>query len=72
MDRMSSIILVAGLGCFAFAFVLSGIYPWAITDAKVEDFFNKMVEAGVIEADIDWKSAYDTSYVGNGLGMDLK
>lgn len=35
MDRMSSIILVAGLGCFAFAFVLSGVYPWAITDAKV-------------------------------------
>lgn len=43
-----------------------------ITDAKVEDFFNKMVEAGVIESDIDWASAYDTSFVGTGLGMDLK
>ena len=44
----------------------------AITDAKVEDFFNKMVEAGVIESDIDWKSAYDTQFVGQGVGMDLK
>lgn len=43
-----------------------------ITDQKVEDFFNKMVEAGVIEADVDWKAAYTTEFVGNGLGMDLK
>ena len=43
-----------------------------ITDAKVEDFFNKMVKAGVIEADVDWKAAYTTEFVGNGLGMDLK
>ena len=43
-----------------------------ITDAKVEDFFNKMVSAGVIESDVDWKAAYDTQFVGNGLGMDLK
>ena len=43
-----------------------------ITDAKVEDFYNKMVEAGVIEAGLDWKSAYTTEFVGQGLGMDLK
>ncbi|MEO0944563.1 MAG: ABC transporter substrate-binding protein [Pseudomonadota bacterium] len=43
-----------------------------ITDAKVEDFFNKMVSAGVIEDDIDWKAAYTTEFVGNGLGLDLK
>ncbi|MEM8803626.1 MAG: ABC transporter substrate-binding protein, partial [Pseudomonadota bacterium] len=43
-----------------------------ITDAKVEDFFNKMVSAGVIEGDIDWKAAYTTEFVGNGLGLDLK
>lgn len=33
MDRFTSVLLVAGLGCFALAFVLSGIYPWMITDA---------------------------------------
>ena len=44
----------------------------AITDQKVEDFYGKMVEAGVIEDDIDWKSAYTTQFVGKGLGMDFK
>lgn len=44
----------------------------AITEAKVEDFFNKMVNSGVIEADIDWRSAYDTGFVNKGVGMDLK
>jgi len=34
MDRFTSVLLVAGLGCFALAFVLSGIYPWMITDGQ--------------------------------------
>lgn len=34
MDRLASVLLVAGFLCFALAFALSGIYPWAITDAK--------------------------------------
>lgn len=34
MDRFTSILLVAGLGFFALAFVLSGLYPYAITDAR--------------------------------------
>jgi cytochrome c oxidase cbb3-type subunit 2 len=34
VDRLSSVLLAAGLGCFAFAFLLSAVYPWAITDAK--------------------------------------
>ena len=42
-----------------------------ITDEKVGDFYDKMVEAGVIEDDIDWKAAYDTQFVGKGVGMEL-
>ena len=42
-----------------------------ITDAKVEDFYNKMVEAGVIEAGLDYASAYTTDFVGKGLGKEL-
>ncbi len=42
-----------------------------ITDAKVEDFYNKMVDAGVIDAGLDYQSAYTTEFVGNGLGMEL-
>ena len=42
-----------------------------ISDARVEDFYNKMVEAGVIEAGLDFRSAYTTQFVGKGLGMEL-
>ncbi len=42
-----------------------------ITDAKVEDFYNKMVDAGVIDAGLNYQSAYTTEFVGNGLGMEL-
>ncbi len=42
-----------------------------ITDEKVGDFYDKMVEAGVIEDDIDWQAAYDTQFVGKGVGMEL-
>ena len=43
-----------------------------ITDAKVEDFYNKMVEAGVVGDGIDYKKTYTTAFVGKGVGMDLK
>jgi NitT/TauT family transport system substrate-binding protein len=43
-----------------------------ITDAKVEDFFTKMVSAGVVPADLDWKASYTTQFVGQGVGLDLK
>ena len=43
-----------------------------ITDAKVEDFYNKMVASGVSsKPGMDYKSAYTTEFVGKGLGMDL-
>jgi cbb3-type cytochrome c oxidase subunit II len=34
VDRLASVLLFAAVGCFAVAFLLSGVYPWAITDAK--------------------------------------
>ena len=43
-----------------------------ITDEKVADFYQKMVDAGVIEDTIDPTTAYNTTWVGQGLGMDLK
>ena len=42
-----------------------------ITDAKVEDFYNKIVDAGVIDG-VDWKAAYTTDFIGKGVGKDLK
>ncbi len=43
-----------------------------ITEARVKDFFDKMVDAGVVNADVDWKSSYTTQFVGQGVGLDLK
>ena len=33
MDRVTQILLVAGVGCFVFSVLLSGLYPYLITDA---------------------------------------
>jgi NitT/TauT family transport system substrate-binding protein len=44
----------------------------AMTEAKVKDFFDKMVTAGVVAADIDWASTINTTFVNKGVGMDLK
>ncbi len=42
-----------------------------ISDEKVKDFYDKMVASGVIDNDVDYKSAYTTEFVGNGVGMEL-
>ena len=34
MDRLTVVFSFAGVGCFVLAFVLSGLYPYMITDAK--------------------------------------
>jgi NitT/TauT family transport system substrate-binding protein len=44
----------------------------AMTEAKVKDFFDKMVTAGVVAADVDWASTINTSFVNQGVGMELK
>ncbi|MEM9394436.1 MAG: ABC transporter substrate-binding protein [Pseudomonadota bacterium] len=44
----------------------------AINPDVVADFYSKMVAAGVIEDGIDIAASYDTSFVNQGLGMDLK
>ncbi len=43
-----------------------------ITDKTVDDFYAKMVEAGVVDGGIDYKGTYTTQFVGNGVGLDLK
>lgn len=43
-----------------------------ISPDKVENFYDKMVDAGVVEPGIDWQAAFTTQFVGKGVGMDLK
>lgn len=44
----------------------------AMTDERMTDFYNKMVEAGVISADLDVSQSYALGYVNAGLGLDLR
>ncbi len=50
--------LEGGIGCF--------------TEAQVKDFYDKMVAAGVVKADLDISKGYTTEYVCQKLGMELK
>jgi NitT/TauT family transport system substrate-binding protein len=44
----------------------------AMTDARMESFYGKMVKAGVMEAGIDIKKSYSLDFVNKGVGLDLK
>lgn len=44
----------------------------AMTDARMEDFFDKMVKAGLFRADLDYRKAYTLRFVNKGVGLDLK
>ncbi len=43
-----------------------------MTDARVKDFYDKMVAAGVVKADLDYRKIYTTEFVCKKVGMDLK
>ncbi|MGO4388225.1 ABC transporter substrate-binding protein [Microvirga sp. 2YAF29] len=44
----------------------------AMSDARMKDFFEKMVKAGLFKADLDYTKAYTLQFVNKGVGLDLK
>jgi NitT/TauT family transport system substrate-binding protein len=44
----------------------------AMTDARAASFFDKMVRAGVVRADVDYRKAYTLRFVNKGVGLDLR
>jgi NitT/TauT family transport system substrate-binding protein len=44
----------------------------AMTDARMKDFFDKMVKAGLFKADLDYRKAYTLQFVNKGVGLDPK
>ena len=44
----------------------------AMTDARWKSFFDKMVRAGVVKADLDYKRGYTLQFVNKGVGVDLR
>ena len=44
----------------------------AMSDEVIGDFYQKMVDAGVIGGDLDWKAAYTLDFTNKKVGMDIK
>jgi NitT/TauT family transport system substrate-binding protein len=44
----------------------------AMTDARMKSFFDKMVRAGVVKGDIDYRKGYTLQFVNKGVGVDLR
>ena len=44
----------------------------AMNDARAASFFDKMVRAGVVRPDIDFRKAYTLRFVNKGVGLDLR
>lgn len=44
----------------------------AMTDERNKSFFDKMVKAGVVKADVDYTQSYTLQFVNQGVGLDIK
>ena len=44
----------------------------AMTDARMKSFFDKMVRAGVVRSDLDYKRGYTLQFVNKGVGVELR
>jgi NitT/TauT family transport system substrate-binding protein len=44
----------------------------AMTDARWKDFFDEMVQVGMVDARADYKQAYTLQFVNHGVGVDLR
>jgi NitT/TauT family transport system substrate-binding protein len=44
----------------------------AMTDAQMKSFFDKMVKAGVVPADLDYRKSYSLAFVNKGVGLNLR
>jgi NitT/TauT family transport system substrate-binding protein len=44
----------------------------AMTDARFKSFFDKLVEAGLFTADLDYTKAYTLDFVNKKVGLELR
>jgi NitT/TauT family transport system substrate-binding protein len=44
----------------------------AMSDERVANFFDKMLRAGVVRPDIDFRKAYTLRFVNKGVGLNLR
>ena len=43
-----------------------------MTEARRQDFFDKMVAIGMVDKHTDYKSAYTLQFVNKGVGLNLR
>jgi NitT/TauT family transport system substrate-binding protein len=43
-----------------------------MTDARMKDFFDKMVRAGVAKASLDYRQSYTLQFVDKKVGLNLR
>ena len=44
----------------------------AMSDARMASFFDKMVRAGVVKPDVDFRNSYTLQFVNKGAGLELR
>lgn len=44
----------------------------AMTDARMKEFYDKMVRAGVTKADLDYRKSYTLQFVNKGVGLNIR
>jgi len=44
----------------------------AMTDERITGFFEKMVRAGVVKSDLDYRKSYTLRFINKGTGLDLR
>ena len=44
----------------------------AMSDARMASFFDKMVKAGVVRGDVDYRKGYTLRFVNKGVGLNLR
>ena len=44
----------------------------AMTDARMKDFFDEMMRAGVVKSDVDYRKGYTLQFVGKKVGLHLR
>ena len=62
MDRFGSIVLVGGIGCFVLAFLLSGLYPYLLTDASMPEATLEELAADVPATFKDLKERFPVAF----------
>jgi NitT/TauT family transport system substrate-binding protein len=43
-----------------------------MTDARMKDFFDKMVRAGIVKSSLDYRKSYTPQFVGKKVGLELR